>query len=82
MTGAVGSVAELVAVAEESAPAEGVAVACAQAPGRVDVFGAVALVVAVGVEPVALAGVEFLEAVEAGLAGGCGCGCCCGCCCG
>ena len=65
--GGVGSVAKLVAVADESAPAEGVAVACAQAPERVDVFGAVALIVAAGVEPVALAGVEFLEAVEAGL---------------
>ena len=69
VTIAVESVTERVAVADGPAPVEVEAVAYAQALDRVDVFGAAALIVAVaaGVEQVALAGSEFLGAVEAGL---------------
>ena len=60
-------VAELVAVVNESARAEVVAVVYAQVPERVEVFGAVALRVTAGVEPpVALAGAEVPAAVEVG----------------
>ena len=67
VTVAVESVAEFVAVADESPTAEVVVVACAWALERVAVSGAAAQIVAADVGQIALVGTAFHGAVEAEL---------------